>query len=120
MTITDIADPTRNVELGTEVDEQQQDTEVKEKSFFESYADWFVGLVDGESNGDEADDAAMQQQQQPSSGNTHTHEDQGSNDPAIGMMILKIMKKRYHHDHLLRIGSSRLMNQSPLIGIDAL
>ena len=56
MTITDRAKPSRDVELGTEVDEQQ-DTEAKEKSFFESYADWFVGLVDGESNDDEGDEA---------------------------------------------------------------
>ena len=53
MTITDIAEPTRDVELDTEVDEQQ-DTEVEEKSFFGSYADWFdLGTrrhVDGDSN----------------------------------------------------------------------
>ena len=57
MTITDTAEPTRDVELGTQVDEQQ-DTEVEEKSFFASYADWFVGLVDGDSNDDEGDEAA--------------------------------------------------------------
>lgn len=63
MTITDIAEPTtRDVELGTEVDEQQQDTEVKEKSFFESYADWFVGLVDGNEE-DEASAAEVETEQ---------------------------------------------------------
>ena len=58
MTITDIADPTRDVEHGIEVDNEQQDTEVKEKSLFESYADWFIGLVDGDGNDDEEDEAA--------------------------------------------------------------
>ena len=58
MTITDISEPTRDVELGTEVDEQQ-DTEAEEKSFFESYADWFVGLVDGDGNDDEGDEEAL-------------------------------------------------------------
>ena len=49
----DVVEPARDVELGIEVDEtsnQHQDTEVEieEKSFFASYADWFLAIFDDE------------------------------------------------------------------------
>ena len=60
----DVVEPARDVELGIEVDESSnqhyQDTEVEEveeKSFFASYADWFLDLVE-DRNDDEEDETA--------------------------------------------------------------